>query len=68
MRALLAVCVAFLGCATQTARTGAPPADPVGRAEATITRGALGAPIQFLAADALEDRGPGTRGDVLARL
>ncbi len=33
-----------------------------------ITRGALEAPIRFLASDLLEGRGPGTRGDELARL
>src|SRR6266581_9138240 len=33
-----------------------------------ITRSALEAPIRFLSADALEGRGPGTRGDQLARL
>ncbi len=34
----------------------------------TITRNALEAPIRFLSSDALEGRGPGTRGDQLARL
>ena len=33
-----------------------------------ITRDALQAPIRFLASDGLEGRGPGTRGDQLARL
>jgi Zn-dependent M28 family amino/carboxypeptidase len=37
-------------------------------AKAQITRGALEAPIRFLASDALEGRGPATRGDTLARL
>jgi Zn-dependent M28 family amino/carboxypeptidase len=33
-----------------------------------ITRAALEAPIRFLSSDLLEGRGPGTRGDELARL
>jgi Zn-dependent M28 family amino/carboxypeptidase len=33
-----------------------------------ITQGAIEAPIRFLASDLLEGRGPGTRGDELARL
>ena len=33
-----------------------------------ITRDSLQAPIRFLASDGLEGRGPGTRGDQLARL
>ena len=37
-------------------------------AHSTITRGTLEAPIRFLSSDALEGRGPGTRGDQLARL
>jgi Zn-dependent M28 family amino/carboxypeptidase len=37
-------------------------------ARAQITAGALEAPIRFLASDALEGRGPATRGDTLARL
>jgi len=37
-------------------------------AKAQITQGALEAPIRFLASDALEGRGPATRGDTLARL
>jgi Zn-dependent M28 family amino/carboxypeptidase len=37
-------------------------------AKAQITAGSLEAPIRFLASDALEGRGPATRGDALARL
>jgi len=37
-------------------------------AKTYITRNALEASIRFLASDALEGRGPGTRGDQLARL
>jgi hypothetical protein len=44
------------------------PASVENVAKAQITRGALEAPIRFLASDALEGRGPATRGDTLARL
>jgi Zn-dependent M28 family amino/carboxypeptidase len=37
-------------------------------AQTHITPGALLAPVRFLASDALEGRGPASRGDVLARL
>src|SRR5215468_7672117 len=37
-------------------------------AHSYITRAALEAPIRFLSSDLLEGRGPGTRGDELARL
>ena len=37
-------------------------------AKAQITAGVLAAPIRYLASDALEGRGPATRGDTLARL
>ena len=37
-------------------------------ADTYITRTALEAPIRFLSSDLLEGRGPGTRGDELARL
>ena len=37
-------------------------------AKANITKGALEGPIRFLSSDALEGRGPATRGDQLARL
>ncbi|MBV8876484.1 MAG: M28 family peptidase [Gammaproteobacteria bacterium] len=43
--------------------------DAVGQAaQRYITRAALVAPIRFLSSDLLEGRGPGTRGDELARL
>ena len=44
------------------------PASVEAVAKAQITAGALEAPIRFLASDALEGRGPATRGDSLARL
>lgn len=67
---MLAVCVAVLlcGCVARTARPGAVPPDGLRRAEAAVTAQALGAAIRFLADDALEGRGPGARGDALARL
>ena len=37
-------------------------------ADASITRAVLEAPIRFLSSDLLEGRGPGTRGDEVARL
>ncbi len=44
------------------------PANVEAVAKAQITQGSLEAPIRFLASDALEGRGPATRGDTLARL
>jgi hypothetical protein len=48
----------------------APPVPPTVEhaAKMYITRSTLEAPIRFLASDALEGRGPATRGDQLARL
>jgi Zn-dependent M28 family amino/carboxypeptidase len=54
-----------------TAAAAAPndiPASVEQVAKAQINAGALEAPIRFLASDALEGRGPATRGDALARL
>jgi Zn-dependent M28 family amino/carboxypeptidase len=63
---LLAPLLAF------TAATNAAPYDIPANvqavAKAQITAGSLEAPIRFLASDALEGRGPATRGDTLARL
>ena len=51
------------------AQTPAPvPAAVEQAAHSSITRGTLEAPIRFLSSDYLEGRGPGTRGDQLARL
>ena len=65
-----------LGCAVLT--TAAAAQQPAARADipaavdaaakSYITRNSLEAPIRFLASDALEGRGPATRGDELARL
>jgi Zn-dependent M28 family amino/carboxypeptidase len=67
---LLAVCAAAVldGCAARNARPGVQGPDAVRRAETAIDAATLAAPIRFLADDALEGRGPGTRGDALARL
>jgi len=53
-------------CAAQGA--AAFPAAVEQAARANITRASIEAPIRFLASDALEGRGPGSRGDQLARL
>jgi Zn-dependent M28 family amino/carboxypeptidase len=64
--------VSFLLAATAAsvafAQSATIPAPVMQVAKAQITRGALEAPIRFLASDELEGRGPATRGDVLARL
>jgi Zn-dependent M28 family amino/carboxypeptidase len=44
------------------------PSDVARAAQQSITRATLEAPVRFLADDALEGRGPATRGDQLARL
>jgi len=64
----LATWSAFAQGANQGAGVPAIPASLDQAARTYITRSALEAPIRFLAADALEGRGPGTRGDQLARL
>jgi Zn-dependent M28 family amino/carboxypeptidase len=61
----------LLACAVTTAAladTASIPAPVMEVAKTQITRSALEAPIRFLASDALEGRGPATRGDELARL
>ncbi|HEY6823370.1 MAG TPA: M28 family peptidase [Steroidobacteraceae bacterium] len=64
--AVFAVAFAVAG----SALAQSPPlADAVEKAaHSTITRAALEGPIRFLSSDLLEGRGPGTRGDQLARL
>ena len=59
--------VAFLSTVAFAATPGIP-ASVESIARAQINAGALEAPIRFLADDALEGRGPATRGDALARL
>ena len=67
---LMSAFVALLAATQSPAQPVAAPfpatLEQAGRAY--ITRGSLEAPIRFLASDALEGRGPGTRGDQLARL
>jgi Zn-dependent M28 family amino/carboxypeptidase len=65
-RALLLA--ALLSAAAANAAPYDIPANVQTVAKAQITAGALEAPIRFLASDALEGRGPATRGDTLARL
>jgi Zn-dependent M28 family amino/carboxypeptidase len=64
--------LAALFSTTVSAQSNAPavaiPDAVAATAKAQITSGALEAPIRFLASDALEGRGPATRGDTLARL
>ena len=55
-------------CAAQPPRRTTFPRAVENVAKAQITAGTLEAPIRFLASDALEGRGPATRGDTLARL
>jgi Zn-dependent M28 family amino/carboxypeptidase len=65
-----AVLAGVVAC-TVTRPATVPPATPsadLARAEARITAARLAAHIRFLADDSLEGRGPGTRGDRLARL
>ena len=69
---VLGVTIAAASCLAAHAqdRTGAPAIPPAVErvAQQFITRAALEAPIRFLADDALEGRGPATRGDELSRL
>ncbi len=63
--AALAAVLCFPGA--QAASTDIPASvEAVARRE--ITAAALAAPVRYLASDALEGRGPATRGDALARL
>ena len=63
-------CLVQLAVLGATALAAAPLDLPAGAAEAAarITAPVLRAPIAFLADDALEGRGPATRGDLLSRL
>jgi Zn-dependent M28 family amino/carboxypeptidase len=60
---LLILLLAVTGCAARRS----PEAADGAAASATITPATLAAPIRILADDLLEGRGPGTRGDALAR-
>jgi len=59
---------AGLPAVAQERAPAAVPAAVARAAEQAITRATLEAPVRFLADDALEGRGPATRGDELARL
>jgi Zn-dependent M28 family amino/carboxypeptidase len=69
---LTAVAIVAVAPAVKAAAPGATGATPTlpgaERAAARITRGALEAPVRYLADDLVEGRGPATRGDKLARL
>ena len=66
---LIGAALASASILPATAQTSAPVPPAVEQAaHSYITRGALEAPIRFLSSDSLEGRGPGTRGDQLARL
>jgi len=64
----VSVLVAAAAATVSFAQSATIPAPVMQVAKAQITRNALEAPIRFLASDALEGRGPATRGDTLARL
>ncbi len=63
------LCPALASGLSMVAFAQVPPVPPEVEhvAKTVITRGALEAPIRFLASDLLEGRGPATRGDLLAR-
>jgi Zn-dependent M28 family amino/carboxypeptidase len=66
-RSAIAAGLAMLAVLAEAQSAAVP--EPVDKAARTyITRNALEAPIRVLASDLLEGRGPGTRGDQLARL
>ena len=67
-RLLLLPCLALAALAAAAPAETPVPEAVNGAARAAITPGALLAPVRFLASDALEGRGPATRGDELARL
>ena len=69
VRRLFIVLISAAAASASIAQTGAPvPAAVEQAAHTYIARSALEGPIRFLSSDALEGRGPGTRGDQLARL
>ena len=57
----------MLTSSTAFAQVAAAPANDAGRAEKLITSEGLRAHTRFLASDALEGRGPATKGDLLAQ-
>ncbi|MBI1816217.1 MAG: M28 family peptidase [Deltaproteobacteria bacterium] len=61
------VIIASLWAACSAQRRGST-LDNASTGSTQITSATLAAPIRFLASDLLEGRGPGTRGDLLARL
>jgi Zn-dependent M28 family amino/carboxypeptidase len=68
LRASLAVtAISILSTCTAVQAAGSDPSPAARAAAATIEAPALLAPIRFLSSDLLEGRGPGSRGDELAR-
>lgn len=63
---LIAISICLLSVSTASAQLSEPSAAARAAAESVITESSLRADIKFLADDALEGRGPGTRGDVLS--
>jgi len=76
LSAAFALAIGVAACTPSTeqkAASAAPsafdiPKEVEATAKREITAATLGAPIRYLASDALEGRGPATRGDTLARL
>jgi Zn-dependent M28 family amino/carboxypeptidase len=64
---LIALLCGCIGCAATGHRGAAPPPAALAAAHAQITAASLAAPMRFLSSDLLEGRGPGTRGDEIAR-
>src|SRR5215831_2705990 len=59
---------AFASGVAAPTETASVPEEVAHAADSYITRATLEAPIRFLSSDLLEGRGPGTRGDEVARL
>src|SRR5262245_13100716 len=59
---------AFVGALSAAGQEAGIPASVEATAKRQITADTLAAPIRYLASDALEGRGPASRGDTLARI
>jgi Zn-dependent M28 family amino/carboxypeptidase len=64
---LVALVCGSAGCAASDRRGTASQSAALASASAQITAASLAAPMRFLSSDLLEGRGPGTRGDEIAR-
>src|SRR2546423_3629588 len=67
MRRLFLLPLALITIPLLAAAAGKAQPAPVARASASLSKAAMAAHDRFLASDLLEGRGPGTRGDLLAR-